>query len=70
MKMACSLGVRAMLEASDELYRISAATGGEAMPQPLCQVDTEGGGIVTAVERAWPMKLIPTACELGVQAIG
>jgi hypothetical protein len=51
-------GFGASFEGADEVHDIAAAAGCETVPQAAPKMDPEGGGVVAAVERAWPHQLV------------
>ena len=54
----CGASLRAFFDAADQLYDVAASTGSEAVPYAAGEMDSEGGGVVAAVQRAWADQLV------------
>ena len=68
-EVAGCLGVRAFVDASDELNSITAATAGEATPEISFKVDPEGAGIISTMKRTGAGELIVFCPEMRVESI-
>jgi hypothetical protein len=63
------LGIRAFMDASDELNSISAAAMGEAAPEVPFKVDSEGGWVVPSMKRTGAGELIIFCPEMGIESV-
>jgi hypothetical protein len=69
IEVAGCLGVRAFVDASDELNSITAATAGETTPEISFKVDPKGSGIVSSMKRTRAGELIAFCLETRIQSV-
>jgi hypothetical protein len=60
---------RAFFDPADEVNEIASSAGRETVPQAARKMNPEGGGMVAAVERAWPHQLVTVAFEASAKVV-
>jgi hypothetical protein len=55
---------------ADQVDGVAPATGSKAVPYAAGQMDSEGGGVVAAMQRAGSDQLVAIFFEVGAKAVG
>jgi hypothetical protein len=60
----------AFFDVADQVYGVAASTGGKAVPYAAGKMNSEGGGVVPAMQRAGSDQLVATVFQAAAKSVG